>query len=179
MNLEHYTAGDFQRGRPAWVELVWLIVQGLFIDCWLPGSRHRVWLLRCFGARIGRGAVIKPHVRIKFPWRLVMADHVWIGEGVWLDNLAEIRIGSHCNLSQGVYVCTGSHDAFRDSFDLQTRSVVLADQVWLGAFSRVAPGVHLAEGSLLQMGSVLTRSTEPQGIYAGIPARRVKERAAA
>ncbi len=176
MKLDQYSYGTFQRGRSAWVELAWFVVQGLLVDSWVPGSWHRIWLLRCFGARIGRVAVIKSHVRVKFPWRLVAGDHVWIGEGVWIDNLAEIRIGNHCCISQGAYLCTGSHDARRDSFELRTNPIVVGDRVWIGAAARVAPGLTLADGTLLQMGAVLTRSTQQDGIYAGNPAVLIKQR---
>ncbi len=176
MKLDLYTTGGFQRGRSRWVELLWLIVQGALVDCWLPGSWHRAWLLRCFGASLGKGVVIKPHVRVKFPWRLVVGDYVWIGEGVWIDNLAEIRIGNHCCISQGAYLCTGSHDARRDSFGLRTSPIVVGDRVWIGAAARVAPGISLANGTLLQMAAVLTRSTQQDGIYAGNPAVFIKQR---
>ena len=88
MRLDLYTTEGFQRGRPAWLEAIWLLVQPLLISSPLPGSRLRVLLLRLFGARIGRGVTIKPGVMVKFPWRLEIGDHSWIGEHVWLDNLA-------------------------------------------------------------------------------------------
>src|SRR3954452_11502522 len=101
MRLDLYSPNGFNRGRPAWLEAVWLLVQPFLLSSSLPGSRVRVTTLRLFGARIGRGVTIKPHVRVKFPWRLQVGDYSWIGEDVWLDNLAEIRIGQHCCLSQG------------------------------------------------------------------------------
>ena len=91
---------------------------------WLiPFSRVKVVVLRTFGASIGRGVRIKPGVKVKFPWRLTVGHHCWLGEDLWIDNLAEVRIGAHCCLSQGVYLCTGSHDWSRDTFDLIINTV--------------------------------------------------------
>jgi hypothetical protein len=89
---------------------------------------------------VGTGVVIKPHVRVKFPWKLYIGDHSWIGESVWIDNLAQVTIGSNCCISQGAYLCTGSHRWDRDTFDLVTKPIVIEDQCWVGAMARVAPG---------------------------------------
>ena len=80
--LADFAAPQFSRGRPAVIEALWLVVQWMFVASWLPGSAHRRLLLRLFGARIGKGVVIKQRVRVKFPWRLSVGDHTWIGEDV-------------------------------------------------------------------------------------------------
>jgi putative colanic acid biosynthesis acetyltransferase WcaF len=157
MRLDRYDNGGFDRGRPALVEGLWWIAQGCLFATWLPGSGWRVALLRLFGARIGRGCVIKPRVRVKFPWRLLLGDHVWLGESVWIDNLAEVRIGSHCCVSQGVYLCTGNHDHRDEAFRLLTAPIVLEDEVWLGALCVVAPGVVISRGTVVRMGSRIFR----------------------
>lgn len=99
MRLDQFNNSDFQRGRPRWVEALWMIVSALTVASFLPGSRMRVTLLRLFRARIGSGVVIKPSVLVKFPWNFEIGDHVWIGERVWIDNLAKVRIGSHSCVS--------------------------------------------------------------------------------
>jgi putative colanic acid biosynthesis acetyltransferase WcaF len=176
MNLSKFNNSSFSRGRSAITELVWLILQAVFVNCWLPGSRHRVFLLRLFGARIGQKVCIKPNVRVKFPWRLQIKDHCWIGEDVWIDNLAQVIIGCNCCLSQGVYICTGSHDWSQESFDLITRPVVLEDCVWLGAFSTVAPGVTIKKGAVLSLSSCAVQDLDGWCIYQGNPAQKIRER---
>src|SRR5262249_27347924 len=161
---------------PAWVEALWLLIQPLLLSSSLPGSGMRVRLLRLFGARIGSGVTIKPGVRVKFPWRLVVGDHSWVGEQVWLDNLAEIRIGSHCCLAQAVYLCTGTHDWSRRGFNLATMPIVVQDQVWLAARSVVGPGVTVGEGAVLALGSVATRDLTSWHIHQGVPAIPRKRR---
>jgi putative colanic acid biosynthesis acetyltransferase WcaF len=176
VDLAPYTTGEFHRGRPALVELAWLLAQALFVSSWLPGSLQRRVLLRLFGASLGKGVVIKPGVRVKFPWRLTVGDHSWIGEDVWIDNLGVVEIGRNCCLSQGAYLCTGSHDWRLQSFDLIVKPIVIDDCVWIAAKARVAPGVKLGAGSVLGLGSVATADLAPWTIYSGIPAIAVRKR---
>ena len=176
MRLDRFDNADFRRGRPALVEALWLLVQGLFVATWLPGSALRVLLLRLFGARIGAGVRLKPGLRVKFPWRLCVGDHAWLGENVWLDNLAEIRIGDHCCVSQGAHLCTGSHDWTREGFDLVTRPIRLEDQSWICARAVVGPGVRVGQGAVLALGSVATHDLAPWQVHQGVPARPVRPR---
>jgi putative colanic acid biosynthesis acetyltransferase WcaF len=151
VRLDQFDNSGYQRGRSRLIEVLWLLLQVL-IASWIPGSGWRVQLLRLFGARIGRGCVLKPRLRVKFPWRLQVGDHVWLGESVWIDNLSDVQIGKHVCISQGAYLCTGSHD-FRDpAFALLTKPITLEDEVWVGAFVRLAPGCVLHRGAVVSMG---------------------------
>ncbi len=170
MRLDLYRNPDFDRGAPRWKEAAWLVVSGLLVATWLPGSGWRRSLLRLFGARIGQGVVFKPGVTVKFPWKLAIGDHSWIGEHVWIDNLAEVRIGSHACLSQEVYVCTGSHDWSLDSFDLITRPVVVGDEAWICARSSLAPGTIVEEGAVVGLGSVARGTLSRWSVHGGNPA---------
>ncbi|NIN12739.1 MAG: colanic acid biosynthesis acetyltransferase WcaF, partial [Gemmatimonadales bacterium] len=171
-----FDSSSFDRGRPAWVEALWWVAQRLFFRSWVPGSTHRAWLLRRFGARIGRGVVLKPGVRVKFPWRLKIADHVWIGEDVWIDNLATVTIRDHCCISQGAYLCTGSHDWESATFNLITEPIEIREFAWVGARAVVGPGVVVSEGAVLALGSVATENLDSWQIYQGVPAQPVRSR---
>ena len=170
VRLDQFNNADYHRGRPALVEALWLVAQALFLRSFIPGSLHRRLLLRLFGARIGTGVVIKPGVRVKFPWRLEVGAHAWIGEGVWIDNLAEVKIGAHCCLSQEAYLCTGSHDWSKTTFDLMTAPIIIGEGAWIAARAVVAPGVVVGEGAVLGLASLASKSLEAQGIYRGVPA---------
>lgn len=176
VRLDLYEAADFDRGRPRWIEAAWLLARSIFLTSPLWGSPLRVGVLRLFGARIGRGVTIKPGVRVKFPWRLRIGNHCWIGEDVWLDNLAEITIGDHCCLSQGAYLCTGSHDWSSARFDLLVRPIVLENEVWLAARSIVGPGITAGRGAVLALGSVATGDLRAWHIHQGVPGVPVKVR---
>jgi len=178
MRLDQYDNKGFERGKPRWVEACWIFIHATIFSSWIPGSRWRVNLLRWFGADVGTRVVVKPNVRIKFPWRLSVGDDSWIGEGVWIDNLAQVTIGSHCCISQGVYMCTGSHRWDLETFDLETLSIVIEDQVWVGARSNIAPGSVLKEGCVLTIGASAHGILKAGFIYSGSPAEPIKSRGA-
>ncbi len=176
MDLSRYTNPEFNRGRSKAIEALWLMVDALWVRSWIPGRRHRIALLRAFGARIGQGVDIKPGVKVKFPWRLHIGDYSWVGEAVWIDNLAAVVIGSNCCISQGAYLCTGSHDWRSPTFQLKTASIRIEDQSWIAAFARIGPGVTVAQGSIIALGGVATQSTQPWMVYRGNPAEAFKSR---
>jgi putative colanic acid biosynthesis acetyltransferase WcaF len=143
---------------------------------WNPGTRHKRAILRLFGAKIGKGVVIKPCVNIKYPWLLAIGNYVWIGEKVWIDNLGKVTIGNNCCLSQEAFLLCGNHDFTKTSFDLIIKEIILEDGVWIGAKAVVCPGVIARSHSVLSVGSVATGELESYSIYSGNPAQKIKDR---
>ena len=133
-------------------------------------------ILKLFGADVGIGVIIKPNVNIKYPWKLKVGDYVWIGEGVWIDNLDFVSIGSHSCISQGALLLCGNHDYSKSSFDLMVKPIVLEEGVWIGAKSVVCPGVIIGSHGVLSAGSVLFNDINPYEIYRGNPAEKIKTR---
>jgi putative colanic acid biosynthesis acetyltransferase WcaF len=176
VRLDLFANPEFSRGASRLTELSWIIVSGLLMESWLPGSGWRRQLLRVFGARIGKGVLIKPRVRVKFPWRLTVGDHSWIGEEVWIDNLSEVTVGSHCCLSQGAYLCTGSHDWTDPRFGLITGPIKLGDGCWVGARAALAPGTQVEPGAVVTMGSVASARLAAWTVHIGVPAEAKRER---
>jgi putative colanic acid biosynthesis acetyltransferase WcaF len=162
---------------PAWKRVVWYMIHALFFRSAFPVSSVKIALLRMFGARIGKGVVIKPHCSIKYPWNLTVGDYTWLGEEVWIDNLDRVTVGSHCCISQGALLLCGNHDYTRETFDLITRPIVLEDGVWVGAKSTVCPGVTMREHAVLSVGSVLSGDAEAWAVMRGNPAVQVRTRA--
>jgi putative colanic acid biosynthesis acetyltransferase WcaF len=132
--------------------------------------------LRFYGAKVGKRVIIKPSVNIKYPWFLEIGDNVWIGEEVWIDNLAKIKIGNDVCISQGALLLTGNHNYKKSSFDLIVEPITIEDGVWVGAKAVVCPGVTMNSHSILTAGSVLTKDTEAYTIYQGNPAVAVRKR---
>lgn len=176
MRLDRYSSGGFQRGASSLTELAWFVVGSLLVASWLPGSGWRAGLLRLFGASIGQGVNFKPGVRIKFPWRLRIGDHCWIGEQVWIDNLAEVWLGDHICISQRAYLCTGSHDWSKETFDLIVDPIRIESHSWICAGSNLAPGAKVGEGAVLCMGSLGAGQLDGWTIYSGVPAQPTGKR---
>ena len=157
--------------------LAWYFINIFVFKTMFPiPSNIKVKVLRIFGAKVGVGVVIKPNVSIKYPWLLSMGDNSWVGEDVWIDNLAFVRIGNNVCLSQGCYLLTGSHDYSLDTFDLLVKEIVLEDGSWVGARATVCPGVKLGTHSVLAVGSVATKDVDEYGIYQGNPAVKKRDR---
>ncbi len=176
MQLEGYTTGDFQRGAPAWKEALWWVARWIFFLNPLPWpSALRVGLLRAFGAKIGRGVVVRAQVNITFPWRLEVGDHVWFGEEVLVLSLAPVRIESHVCLSQRAFLCTGSHRFETPMFELVTKPITIHERSWIAAQAFIAPGVEVGPGSMVGAGAVVLETVPPRVRVAGNPAVVVKE----
>lgn len=165
VRLDLFGNDEFCRGASRLSQVLWLIISGLLFSTWLPGSVWRRALLRAFGAKLGKGVVIKPYVSIKFPWRLSVGNYVWIGERVWIDNLAEVQIGSHSCLSQGAYLCTGSHDWSDLRFGLIARGISIGSGCWVGARVSVAPGTVMEDGSIITMQGLARGKLTANRIY--------------
>lgn len=132
------------RGR-GW-RIAWYITNALVFRSAILGliaSRYKAKILRVFGASVGAGLVCKPGVNIKYPWFLAIGDHVWIGEGVWIDNLCTVRLGNNVCLSQGARLLTGSHDWNKAEFPFFAKPITLGDGVWVTAFRILRPGVQV------------------------------------
>ena len=133
-------------------------------------------LLQVFGCKVGKGFVIKPQVNIKYPWKLIIGDYVWLGEKVWIDNLACVEIHNNVCVSQGAMLLTGNHNYKKSTFDLKLGNIVLKNGVWIAAKSVVCPGVVCEENSMLSVLSLATKNLSANKIYKGNPATPIKNR---
>ena len=156
--------------------ILWYLTGRLFVACGLPGTWWRKLILRVFGAQIGCGGRIKPRVLISCPWLLSVGDYCWIGEKVWIDNLASVSIGNHVCLSQGAYLCTGNHHFRKPTFDLKLAPISVGSQSWISAFAVLAPGTQVGAGTVICLGSVASGVIPPRSIVQGNPASVVGKR---
>jgi len=177
IDLSKYNNDWYVVGAPGWKKLLWYFANTMFfLNPLNPISSLKVRILKLFGAKIGEGVIIKPRVNIKYPWKLAIGKNVWIGEGVWIDNLEEVRIGDNCCISQGAMLLTGNHNYKKESFDLILGKIALEDGVWIGAKSVVCPSVTCASHSILSVCSVATKNLDSYTIYQGNPAAPIRKR---
>ncbi|NDV57792.1 WcaF family extracellular polysaccharide biosynthesis acetyltransferase [Bacteroides sp. 519] len=177
VNFSLYNNSWYQPGSSRIIIFFWYFTNIIFIrNIWNPSSKIRIIILRLFGAKIGDHVVIKPGVNIKYPWNLKIGDYAWIGENVWIDNLATVIIGNHVCISQGAMLLCGNHNYKKETFDLITGEIILEDGCWVGAQSVVCPNVTMHSHSVLSVGSVANNDLEAYFIYQGVPAIKVRER---
>lgn len=156
---------------------IWEVVWTLFVS-WLPKPFYRwhVLLLKCFGCHIHGHVFISPSCRIYAPWLLEMGNHSCLGKNSEIYNLGPVRIGERTTLAQYVYVCNGTHDLSNPILPLMVGNVDIGNDVFVGAKAILLPGLSIANGCVIGAGSVLAKCTEPFKIYAGNPAKYLKDR---
>lgn len=163
------------RGRPGWYIQLWYIVHASIFKM-SPQVLYnwRRFLLRIFGARIGKNVKIRPSVKNIFPWKLNVGDNSWIGDDVDLYSLGEIFIGKNVVISQKSYLCTGSHDLLSEDFRIFANAIIIEDQCWIGADVYIAPGVSIGKGTVVGARSSVFNSLPPNMICKGSPAKAIK-----
>lgn len=177
VDLSTFSNDWFTVGASKFKIVIWYFTNVIFfLNPVNPLSGLKVFLLRLFGAKVGVGVTIKQSVNIKYPWKLTIGDHVWIGEKVWIDNLAEVLIEDHVCISQGAMLLCGNHNYKKTTFDLIVEPIVLQEGSWVGAKSVVCPGVIVASHAILSVGSIATKNLESYTIYQGNPVKPVRKR---
>jgi putative colanic acid biosynthesis acetyltransferase WcaF len=174
-DLSRYST-DFQPGS-FWKRFLWFYCNAIILNSYLlPFASLKRMILRLFGAKIGKAVNIKPKVNVKYPWLLEIGNYAWVGEGVWIDNLALVKIGANACVSQGALLLTGNHNYKKPTFDLMTGPITIDEGAWIGAKAIVCPGIKVHSHAILTVGSVATKDLDPYTIYSGNPAIKVKER---
>jgi putative colanic acid biosynthesis acetyltransferase WcaF len=165
------------RGRSVIVVQLWWLAQSTLFACSpQPFYGWRRYLLRLFGASIGKNVIIRPSVRVTYPWKLQIGDNSWIGDNVELYTLGEIEIGSDVVISQRSYICTGSHDYKKDTFDIYAEKITIKDQAWLATDVYVAPGITIGKGTVIGARSSVFKDLPSEMICIGEPAKSIRHR---
>ncbi len=171
-----YTSPQYSFGNRVQRQL-WSIV---WIMLYRPSPRiahvWRAWLLRRFGAKLGPHCRFYPASRVWAPWNLNCEDTVMVADGAELYNPAPMVLASHAIVSQGAYLCGATHDTNDPKFPVISFPMRVGRYAWVAARACVSPGVNLGDGAILGLASVATKDLEPWSIYAGVPARKVKDR---
>ncbi|AJZ90181.1 acyl transferase [Klebsiella michiganensis] len=159
------------------VQLWWLVQATLF--AWSPQVLYswRAFLLRLFGAKVGKKVVIRPSVKITYPWKLTLGDYAWVGDDAVLYTLGEISIGANSVVSQKCYLCTGSHDYMSKHFDITQSPISIGEKCWLATDVFVSPGVTIGDGCVVGARSSVYKSLPANAVCRGNPAVKIRDRA--
>ncbi|ADB42255.1 transferase hexapeptide repeat containing protein [Spirosoma linguale DSM 74] len=157
--------------------VIWGVFAALFFRL-SPRPFHswRSFVLRCFGAKVGRGVHVYPNVKIWAPWNLDLADECGVADGAILYSLAKITLGQRAVVSQGAHICAGTHDYTRPGSPLVAMPIEIGDHAWVAAEAFVHPGITIGNGCVVGARSVVTKNMPPWTICAGHPCKPLKER---
>lgn len=166
------------RGVSKIKEIIWYLFKITFFLSAIPyPSIFKVFLLRLFGAKIGNSLTIKPRVNIHMPWKLIIGDHVWIGEEVFILNFEPLTVGNQVCISQRAFLCSGNHDFTKPSMPYRNAPINLHSGCWIGASVFIGPGVTIGTDNVISAGSVVTQSIlDVATIYKGNPPVYQKDR---
>jgi len=170
---DEVSPGIFRKIRYAF----WLLISNVFFLTNIPYPNFtKVFILKCFGCKVGKNVVIKPWVKIKFPWMLSLGNSVWLGESVWIDNISEIKVGNNVCISQGALLITGNHNYSSEKFELISKPIIIEDGVWVCANTILIGGITIHSHAVLAINSLASKDLEPYSIYSGNPAIFIKKR---
>ncbi len=172
LDLKNYKNRHSRKSKIA--RVVWNVVWLLLFRTTPRGNLLRSWrifLLKCFGAKVSWSANVLPSCRIWQPWKLTMGDYSCLSERVDCYNADIIIIGKQVVISQDSFLCTASHDIASPIMELVTKPIMIEDQSWVCARAIVLPGVTLHEGAVVAAGTVVTKDVEPWTIVGGNPAK--------
>ena len=175
-DLSKFDNSWYETGAGPIKRLVWYFINSIFLKSAFPINSFKILVLKAFGSHIGKNVIIKPYVNIKYPWKLTVGNNVWIGEAVWIDNLAQVTIANNVCISQGAFLLCGNHNYKKESFDLIVKEIKLEEGVWIGAKATVCPGVTCFSHAVLTVGSVASKNLDAGVIYVGNPAIKSRER---
>lgn len=158
--------------RAAW-GIVWAL---LFRPSPRPFFGWRRFILRCFGAQIGKGVHVYPSAKIWAPWNLEMGEHSCLSFSTDCYSVDKIRIGPHATVSQYVHLCSAGHEITDPHMRLTTAPIVIGAGAWVCAGAYVSPGITIGEGAVVAARAVVVKDVAPWDVVGGNPAKFIKKR---
>jgi putative colanic acid biosynthesis acetyltransferase WcaF len=183
LGIRHVRRSDTFAGAPSFTlgnrvaRSLWSIVW-FVLARWTPPPLRawRILLLRVFGARVDSSANVYGSASIWHPANLIMGPYATLGPHVRCYNMAPVSLGERAVVSQSAHLCAGTHLIDDPSFQLVAKPITIAARAWVAADAFVGPGVTIGEGAVLGARGVTVKDLEPWSVYAGNPARRLRER---
>lgn len=159
-------------GRAIWM----LVGRPLFRASFHNWHSYRAFILRLFGAQVGKGVALRPTVNIEVPWMLELDDDCTIGDYAILYSLGKIYVGKRAIISQYAHLCAGTHDYADHTFRLLRTPISIGDDCWIGADAFIGPGVTVGDLSVVGARSSTYKNLGERQVYVGNPAKPLKER---
>jgi len=156
--------------------ILWACTQPFFRLSPRPCFGWRRFLLRLFGARVGRCVNVYPSTTVAMPWNLAIGDWSSLGEHVLVYNLGFVTIGERVTVSLRALLCAGTHDHLKRSMPLLKPPIEIGDDAWICAEAFVGPGVTIGAGAVVAARAVAARDVPAWTIVAGNPSRAVGQR---
>jgi len=131
--------------------------------------------------KIGKNVFIDYGVYCRFPRKIEIGDEVTISSGVKLfpsfhNKEAKVIIKNNVRIGPGVYILGAGHDYKYRNLPDTGDTILIEDDVWIGARSIILQGVTLNKGAVVAAGSVVTRDVPSDSIVGGVPAKFIMER---
>jgi putative colanic acid biosynthesis acetyltransferase WcaF len=175
--LNEFKLPENFRGKNKFIVQIWAITNSLFFSNSPQFMfKFRVFLLRLFGAKIGKNVLIRSSVVITYPWKLEIGDNTWIGEGCYLYNLAPIKIGSNVSIAHRNFFNTGGHDYNKITFDIFAKPILIEDESWITSEVYISPGVTIGKGAVVGVRSLVFNDLPSAMVCYGNPAKPIKQR---
>lgn len=176
-DLSRFSLSNSFIGRSKWVLFIWHVIQiTLFRFSPQPMYGWRRFLLRLFGASIGRKVIIRSTVDVIYPWNLIIGDYSWVGDYVTIYSIGKVTLGSHVVISQKSYLCGGGHDHTLLHFPTFEKPITIHNECWIGTDVFIGPGVEIGLGAVVGARSSVYKNIEGGYIYVGNPAQKIKTR---
>jgi putative colanic acid biosynthesis acetyltransferase WcaF len=172
--FENWLSTKNKIGRALWAIVSLFLFKPFFLPMFNP---WRLFVLRCFGAKLDSRANVFSSVKIWAPWNLEMAEYTVLAANVNVYNTGKIIIGRHTTISQGAYLCPGSHDIYSSKFPMICADLIIEGQVWIATEAFVGGmGIVIGEGAVVGARACVFRNVEPWTIVGGNPATFIKNR---
>jgi putative colanic acid biosynthesis acetyltransferase WcaF len=171
-HLKDFDKAGYDKGGSIIKQILWLMVSGAILRQWWCPNKLRIGIIRLFGGSIGDGTLIRHNVKIHWPWKLTVGNECWIGEDVWILNLEPVTIGNNTCISQGVLLCTGSHDRRSPKFAYDNAPIVVGDGVWVAVRATILRGVTLGDRSVVGAQALVSSDVPAQSMVTAASALR-------
>lgn len=172
--FENWLSTKNKIGRALWAITCPIFFRPFIFSFFNP---WRLFVLRCFGAKLDSKANVYSSVKIWAPWNLEMGEYSTLAEGVNVYNTGKVKIGSHTTVSQRAYLCPGSHDIYNPKFPMICADLNIEDQVWIATEAFVGGmGTTIMQGAVVGARACVFRNVDPWTIVGGNPAKYIKNR---